>query len=189
MNWEGVSWSWWLMPVLLRDWKTTYRIQELKDTGWQWLLTDSSQPGRCLYLVGLIFQLVPIGGPRQLGMSALAIPWLRNSTQNPHRTFYPACSPLEEIWNITGMKIIQFYFLLKQVFDYPPPTKAVTHPTFPGWSQTLVHTDPVSVVFGVSSRTGGWVFDRLENPLKTGQIGMYLKKAVLLTMPIPKGKS
>lgn len=53
--------------------------------------------------------------------------------------------------------------------------------------QTLVYT--VSAFSGISSGTGSWFFDLEGNPLKTGQIGMYFRKAVLFTMLIPMGKS
>lgn len=55
--------------------------------------------------------------------------------------------------------------------------------------QTLVHTDLASVFSGASAGTGSWSFDLEENPLKTGQIGTYFRKAVLFTTLIPTGKS
>jgi hypothetical protein len=52
-----------------------------------------------------------------------------------------------------------------------------------------VHTDPVSVFSGVSCGTEGCFLDLVENPLNTGQIGMYFRKAILFTIAIPMGKS
>lgn len=80
---------------------------------------------------------------------------------------------------------------MRQCFDYSAIPQSHQHilPFSEGTFQTLVHTDAASVFSGVSSRTGGLFFDFRDNPLKTGQMGMYFRKAIFLTMSIPMGKS
>lgn len=59
----------------------------------------------------------------------------------------------------------------------------------PPLAQTLVHTEPPSVPSGPSEAAVALPFSRALNPVNIGQMGTFLSQRLLLTAPMPKGKS
>lgn len=124
--------------------------------------------------------------------SSRTMKWLRSSLKI-HIFFYPVYLPLEDTKTSHKKSLAFLQLKHRNVVICQSSPKAVdltqVLPFLEVIFQTLVHTDTVSIFSGVSSGTGSWFFGLEENPLKTGQIGMYFRKAILCTTLIPKGKS